>query len=109
MPLLLKQNVTQRLDSTGLPLGLFCSSQYPVQHVSLDPGDSLVLHSDGITESQDPEGSQYEVDRLIRALWDHRDQTTEAMADGVLQDVARFRQTRSPSDDMTLLIVRRRH
>jgi len=31
------------------------------------------------------------------------------MADGVLQDVARFRQTRSPSDDMTLLIVRRRH
>jgi sigma-B regulation protein RsbU (phosphoserine phosphatase) len=109
MPLLLKQNVTQRLDSTGLPLGLFCSSQYPVQHVSLDPGDSLVLYSDGITESQDPEGNQYEEDRLIRALWDHRDQTTEAMADGVLQDVARFRQTRSPSDDMTLLIVRRRH
>jgi sigma-B regulation protein RsbU (phosphoserine phosphatase) len=109
MPLLLKQDVTQRLDSTGLPLGLFYSSQYPVRHVSLDPGDTLILYSDGITESQDPEGNEYEEDRLIRALSDHRDQTTEAMADGVLQDVARFRQTRSPSDDMTLLIVRRRH
>ena len=108
MPLLLKPDVTQRLDSTGLPLGLFYSGQYPVQHVSLDPGDSLVLYSDGITECQDPEGNQYEEERLIRALRDYRDQTTEAMADGVLQDVARFRQACSPSDDITLLIVRRR-
>jgi len=108
MPLLLKQGLTQRLDSTGLPLGLFSSSQYPVQRVSLDPGDSLVLYTDGITESQDPEGNQYEEDRLIRALRDHHDHTTEAAADGVLQDVARFRQTGSPSDDITLLIVRRR-
>jgi serine phosphatase RsbU (regulator of sigma subunit) len=46
---------------------------------------------------------------LIRALWDHRDQTTEAMADSALQDVARFRQAGLPTDDMTLLIVRRRH
>jgi sigma-B regulation protein RsbU (phosphoserine phosphatase) len=76
--------------------------------VSLDPGDSLVLYSDGITESQDPEGNQYEADRLIRSLWDRREHTTAAMADGVLQDVARFRQTRPASDDVTLLIVRRR-
>ncbi len=109
MPLLLKKDVTQRLDSTGLPLGLFASGQYPVQHVSLDPGDSLVLYTDGITESQDLAGNQYEEDRLIRALRDHCDHTTEAVADGVLEDVARFRQTGSPSDDMTLLIVRRRH
>ncbi len=108
MPLLLKRDVTHRLDSTGLPLGLFTSSQYPVQQVSLDPGDSLVLYTDGITESQDPEGNQYEEDRLIRALRDHGNHTMEATADGVLQDVARFRQTRLPNDDMTLLIVRRR-
>jgi len=107
-PLLLKRDATQRLDSPGLPLGLFCSSHYPVRKVSLDPSDSLVLYSDGITESQDPEGNQYEEDRLIRSLWDYREQTTVAMADGVLQDVARFRQTRSAGDDVTLLIVRRR-
>jgi sigma-B regulation protein RsbU (phosphoserine phosphatase) len=107
-PLLLKRDATQWLDSTGLPLGLFCSSHYPVRQVSLDPGDSLVLYSDGITESQDPEGNQYEQERLIRSLWDHREHTTAAMADGVLQDVARFRQSRVASDDITLLIVRRR-
>lgn len=108
VPLLMKQGGTERLDSTGLPLGLFTSSQYPVQHISLDPGDSLVLYTDGITESQDPEGNQYEETRLSRALADHRDQATEVMADSVLQDVVRFRQTRSPNDDVTLLILRRR-
>jgi len=107
-PLLLKRDGTKRLDSPGLPLGLFCSSQYPVRQVSLDAGDSLVLYSDGITESQDVEGNQYEEERLIRSLWDHRERTTGAMADGVLQDVGRFRQSRPPSDDITLLIVRRR-
>jgi phosphoserine phosphatase RsbU/P len=108
MPLVMKRDETQRLDSTGLPLGLFASSQYPAQQVSLNPGDSLVLYTDGITESQDPEGNQYEEDRLCRALRDHCNHSTELMADGVLQDVARFRQSRSPNDDMTLLIVRRR-
>ena len=53
-PLLLRQDATQRLDSTGLPLGLFCGGQYAVRRLKLDAGDSLVLYSDGITEAQDP-------------------------------------------------------
>ena len=53
-PLLLQRETTGRLDSTGLPLGLFCSAQYTVRHCGLDAGESLVLYSDGITEAQDP-------------------------------------------------------
>ena len=53
-PLLLQRDATQRLDSTGLPLGLFCGGQYTVRHISLGAGESLVLYSDGITEAQDP-------------------------------------------------------
>ena len=107
-PLLLGRDATQRLESTGLPLGLFCGGQYTVCHLSLDDGECLVLYSDGITEAQDPAGDDYQEDRLIRSLREHTEQSAETMADGVLQDVARFRQTRPPVDDMTLLIVRRR-
>jgi len=108
MPLLLRQHATERFDSTGLPLGLFCGAQYTVRHSSLDEGDSLVLYSDGITEAQDPEGNEYDEPRLIRSLRDRFHQDTGAVADGVLRDVARYRDTRPPHDDMTLLIVRRR-
>lgn len=106
--LLLRQDVKQRFESTGLPLGLFCGSQYAVRRLSLDYGDSLVLYSDGITEAQDPEGNEYEEERLLQSLRDHSDRDAEVMADGVFKDVARFRQTRPSSDDMTLLILRRR-
>jgi sigma-B regulation protein RsbU (phosphoserine phosphatase) len=67
-----------------------------------------VLYTDGITEAEDEAGDQYRDERLIRILRNHFDQGMDAMADSVLPDIARFRQTRPPADDMTLLIVRRR-
>jgi sigma-B regulation protein RsbU (phosphoserine phosphatase) len=91
-----------------LPLGLFCGGQYTVRHLSLGAGESLVLYSDGITEAQDPLGDEFKEERLIRSLRDAVEHGTDAIADNVLRDVARFRQTRPPVDDMTLLIVRRR-
>ena len=51
-PLLFRQDATERLDSTGLPLGLFCGGKYTTRHLSLGPGESLVLYSDGITEAR---------------------------------------------------------
>lgn len=107
-PLLLRRGATERLDSTGLPLGLFCGSEYTVRHLSLCAGETLVSYSDGITEAQDPIGNEYQEERLIRTLLDHFEQSADGMADGVLRDVAHFCQARPPADDMTLLIVRRR-
>jgi sigma-B regulation protein RsbU (phosphoserine phosphatase) len=107
-PLLLRRDATERLDSTGLPLGLFCGSQYTVRHCNLGAGESLALYSDGITEAQDPSGNDYQEERLTRSLRDRFEQSTDAMADSVLHDIARFRKTGPRVDDMTLLIVRRR-
>ncbi len=107
-PLLLRHNRTERIDATGLPLGIFCEGRHTVRHIRLDPCDSLVLYSDGITEAQDPEGNAYEEERLIRLAHGHAERDATAMADGILRDVASFRGTRPQQDDMTLLIVRRR-
>jgi sigma-B regulation protein RsbU (phosphoserine phosphatase) len=106
-PLLLRPHVTERVDSTGLPLGLFCGGEYSVRRLSLDAGDTLVLYSDGITEAQDPHGNEFDEDRLVRSLRDHLSQAVEAMAGGVLLDQAHFRASRPPADDITLLLVRR--
>ncbi len=107
-PLVLRGEATHRVDSTGLPLGLFCGGQYDVQSLNLDAGDTLVLYSDGITEAEDPAGEEYQEERLLRSLRDCCDLGAGAMADSVLRDVAHFRGSHPPADDMTLLIVRRR-
>ena len=106
-PLLMRHDGTERIDATGLPLGLFCDGQYAVRHIQLDRGDNLVVYSDGITEAEDLEGNAYDEERLIRSLRGHAERDAVSMADGVLRDVSRFRDTRPRQDDMTLLILRR--
>jgi sigma-B regulation protein RsbU (phosphoserine phosphatase) len=107
-PLLLSRGATQRLDSTGLPIGLFCGGQYTVHNLDLAAGESLILYSDGLTEAQNPAGDDYQEERLIRSLCEHSEHSADEIADGVLRDIKRFRQNCSPADDMTLLIMRRR-
>lgn len=104
-PLLLRKTGAERIEATGLPLGLFCSGRYDVRKLKLDPGDSLVLYSDGITEAQDADGNVYEEDGLIRALAPGA--RPAGMAEAVLRDVTRFRGLAPQQDDMTLLIVQR--
>ena len=106
-PLTLRRGGTGQVDSTGLPMGLFCDSRFGDMHIPLDAGDDLVLYSDGITEAQDPQGNVYEEEGLMRSLRNCAERDAAAMTETVLRDVARFRDTRPQQDDMTLLIVRR--
>jgi sigma-B regulation protein RsbU (phosphoserine phosphatase) len=107
-PLVLRGGAAERIDATGLPLGLFPGGRYTTRHVPLACGDCLVLYSDGITEAQDPQDNDYEEDRLIRALCAHPGGDVRTLAGAVVGDVVRFRATRPQHDDITLLIVRRR-
>jgi phosphoserine phosphatase RsbU/P len=107
-PLLLRPRETLKLDSTGLPLGLFCAAQYEVRNLRMNEGDLLVLYSDGITEAQDAEGIDFGEERLLNSARSHSGQGAQAMAEGMLRDVADFRGAHPPSDDVTLLVLRRR-
>ena len=107
-PLLLRRGGTDRIEATGLPLGLFCDCRHTVRHIPLAPGDSLVLYTDGITEAQDPAGNQYDEERLIRSLHSHTMRDPLGMVEGLLADVARFCDTQPRQDDITLLVVHRR-
>jgi sigma-B regulation protein RsbU (phosphoserine phosphatase) len=104
----LRNGSAQQIDPTGLPLGLFCDGRYEVRQVELGAHDSLVAYSDGITEAQDANANEYGEERLIRSLHSHADQRPEVLAETVLADVARFRGGRPQTDDVTLMIVRRR-
>jgi serine phosphatase RsbU (regulator of sigma subunit) len=75
--------------------------------VALEPGDLLVLYTDGVTEARDPSGRQFEEEGLLAALEDAPGRRVDAVADGVLQAVSRH-EPGPASDDRLVMVVRAR-
>jgi serine phosphatase RsbU (regulator of sigma subunit) len=73
--------------------------------VWLDPGDVLVLYTDGITEAMNDKGEQYGLERLVAALEQTCDEPSVAIHARIWADVRRW--TATQEDDVTLLVIRR--
>ncbi len=108
-PFVVRRGAVDRLDTAGLPLGLFSGVEYPVSTLTLAANETLVLYSDGVTEAQDPSGNLFGEDSLVQSLRCHCDgRELESTCGRVIGDVAVFRSGARLSDDLTLLVVRRR-
>ena len=103
-----KDGAVSAISATGLPLGLFCSGSFPSTKVRMEPGDVLLLYSDGLIESENVKGEDYGVDRLCANLQGARElpdarAITRRCQDGLL----RFLDGATPGDDLSLLVLRR--
>lgn len=96
-----------RIESTGLPLGMFCEAQFEVRSLQLAPGETLLLYTDGVTETRSAVQAEYGVDRLTRLARDRRGLSAQALAAACLSDVAAFRGKAPLTDDVTLMVLRR--
>src|SRR5262249_6876285 len=94
-----------RLDKGGFPLGVFRDTDFEVGELALQPGDMLVLYSDGITEATSDGGEQFEEHRLQRAV-EERCGAPLLEIQGHILDALHKWSDKEPEDDMTLLIVR---
>jgi phosphoserine phosphatase RsbU/P len=98
-----------RVEGAGLPLGLFCAVEHREVGVHLEPGDSLVLCTDGLTESRDAADEEYGLERLTRSLERRAGWAPRELIAACLDDLDAFRGRRGPlHDDLTLMVVRRR-
>lgn len=93
------------LDNVGnLPLGILGDVRYPCASVQLEPGDTLVFFTDGITEARSPEGRFFGFDGIARSL-DHCSGSPGCVADTIKRDLHAFQAGQRPQDDQTLLIA----
>ena len=105
-PLLLRRdNKLERLDSTTTVLGLFKEWDCSTEEQQLLPGDVLALYTDGITESFNDVGEEFEEKRLIEALLRHRELPPEALLAAIVEEVRQF-SANEQHDDITLIIAR---
>jgi len=97
----------ERLESSGLPVGLLPGSTYRAAKVELLPGDLLCLYSDGITESESAADEEFGEDRLIELLRSVAREPVRTILQRVDQEVTAFTDGQPQGDDQTLVLLRR--
>lgn len=108
-PLLLRHGAVSELYKGGsFPVGLIEAATFKADHVQLEPGDTLVLYTDGVTEAESKDHDFFGNERLIETVAQHPDASLSAIQSAILDSVERFAVGAGQSDDITLLMVRYR-
>jgi sigma-B regulation protein RsbU (phosphoserine phosphatase) len=107
-PFLLHRGGTiERLEAGGLILGILEDAPYEEEETLLEPGDTLVVFSDGVTDAVNAAGERFGEDRLRVVLEAHRGHPPDVVQERILAAVRDHAGDTPQADDMTLVIVRR--
>lgn len=105
-PLLLRRdNTLERLHATSTVLGLFEQWECSIEERQLFSGDTLMLYTDGITESFSDAGEEFGEQRLIELLQHHRALTSQTLISTIVDEVRKFN-PREQQDDVTLIVAK---
>ncbi len=100
-----KSGRLEPLSSWGFPLGVKRREPFREAEARLEPGDRLVLYSDGLIEAVDDDGEPFGFDRFEAVLTEHGDKTAEEIKGALLGSLRRFTRNRPPEDDQTLVVL----
>jgi len=106
-PLLVRGPQVTSLEATGLPLGMFCDGGYSARRVTLAPGDTLFLYTDGVSESRSPSQEEYGEERLARVVAEGKMLPLEELVRTTMKDLAGYRAGAPVQDDLTVMAIRR--
>jgi serine phosphatase RsbU (regulator of sigma subunit) len=107
-PLLIdKKKKIRRLESSGLCLGMFPDAQYKTEKVKLNPGDTLVLYTDGITESRNAKNEEFMEKGVIEVCQKLLNKPPLEIMDRLYEKVQTFTAGQEQMDDMTIVIIQR--
>ncbi len=106
-PLLVSRGNITCLEQSDLPVGLFASEEFSVSELRFEPGDGLVIYSDGVSEAMDPDGVEYSTDRLQDLIRGHGPVNAPALVAACRDDLTAFRAHARKMDDVTLFVLGR--
>jgi hypothetical protein len=108
-PLLVRrEGRTMLLETGGLILGLVPDAEYVWGREKLEPGDVLVLFTDGVTEAMDHFGEEYGIDRLKNLVLESRDVSARQIISRILDSVMSHSDGMTQGDDQTLVVLKYR-
>jgi phosphoserine phosphatase RsbU/P len=108
-PLIARRDGTfDHLAGTGVALGMFDQSKYDAVETRIEPGELLILYSDGITEAENPAGQPFEEPGLQGVVVHYRDSSPAELGTQILKATEAHAQASRFVDDLTVLLLKRR-
>ena len=106
-PVLMRNSTAEEAFTEGsFPVGLVPEAEFATTTLQLEPNDTLVLYSDGVTEAMDPDEELYGVARLRGVLQGKNEMGLDEIQKTVLESVENFARGARQADDLTILVVR---
>lgn len=107
-PLLVKNGSVQNIQATGIPVGLFNEVEYGVNKFTLDKGDTLLLYTDGLTESiNESAEEEYGEKRVLEQLERSNGSAPKVLIDDLIKNHKAWLNNSRQSDDITVLVIKR--
>ena len=106
-PLLVNAAGTSRfIDKGEQPLGMFRETRYHEYYLEFEPGDVLVLYTDGATEASNPSGEEFGRERLAQAVKEMHDRPAREMIASLQLAVLEWTDNKGANDDVTFFIIK---
>ena len=91
----------------GMPIGIMEAVEYSQARVKLEPGDMIIMYTDGISEMRNSEKEEYGLERINQMVLDKHNLSAEEFVEQLVTDVDKFKGEMSAHDDMTVLVFKR--
>jgi sigma-B regulation protein RsbU (phosphoserine phosphatase) len=97
----------EEIDAAGLPLGVNDDSDYvEAQYEPLMAGHVILVGTDGIWETRNPQDEEFGKDRLRAIIRETADRSAADIIDAIVSRLDAFRGRKNPEDDVTLVVVK---
>ena len=100
-----KGEINELNSSHGLPLGLYPNRDYEESVVNVEPGSSLILYSDGVTEMQDSDKMHFGNERFYQILGAQKNLKPKEVIEGIEQELELFKGKMNQTDDVTIMVL----
>ncbi|MFC1670886.1 SpoIIE family protein phosphatase [Spirochaetota bacterium] len=91
----------------GVPIGIMEDIDYNQAKVKLNPGDMVVMYTDGVTEMRNAAKEEFGIKRVQELMMNHHDLNAKEFVDLLVDEVDKFKGDEPPHDDETALVVKR--
>jgi sigma-B regulation protein RsbU (phosphoserine phosphatase) len=94
------------IERGSVPLGMFRDTRYHEYYLTTQPGEVLVLYTDGVTEAHNRQGEEFGRERLAEAVKAHRHLSASELITAVYREVIEWTEELGATDDVTFFVIK---